>query len=208
VPKLEIEIESVAIATSHFQSGNDTSRFQVSKDPLDGAIGNTNLEGEFAHRHGRIARQANDDVRVVGEKRPGRTGRSFCGIPGFGAGGIVFASMSPHDVGCIPVQGRLLDTNPLMTKMAMGSSGLAVFTVTCRSGIHSPELTGADMREHPPGDRGVNWEIRDENIVVVRIRHFDPLFLKGNGNGIEESSAGFHRDHTVASAMGHQNRNP
>lgn len=46
--------------------------FQIGNDPLDGALGDADHARDIAHPHLGLLRDAQEDMGVVGEKRPGR----------------------------------------------------------------------------------------------------------------------------------------
>ena len=72
VPKRKIGSDLVAIPTTLANSLEVPSFLQLGDDPLNGALGDPDQLSDVAHPHLRLPRNAQEDVRVVGEKRPGR----------------------------------------------------------------------------------------------------------------------------------------
>lgn len=72
VPKRKIGSHLVAIPTTMANPLDVPSFLQLGDDPLNGALGDAYEVSDVAHPHLRLPRNAQEDVRVVGEKRPGR----------------------------------------------------------------------------------------------------------------------------------------
>lgn len=72
VPKRKIASHLVAIPTTMASPLEVPSFLQLGDDPLNGALGDADEVSDVAHPRLRLPRNAQEDVRVVGEKRPGR----------------------------------------------------------------------------------------------------------------------------------------
>ena len=72
VPKWQIGSHLVTIPTTMANPLDVPSFLQLCDDPLNGALGDAHQVSDVAHPHLRLPRNAQEDVRVVGEKRPGR----------------------------------------------------------------------------------------------------------------------------------------
>ena len=72
VPKRKIGSHLVAIPTTMTNPLEVSSFLQLGDDPLDGALGDAYEVSDVAHPRLRLPRNAQEDVRVVSEKRPGR----------------------------------------------------------------------------------------------------------------------------------------
>ena len=72
VPKRQIGSDLVAIPTTMANPLDVSSFLQLGDDPLNGALGDAYEVSDVAHPHLRLPRNAQEDVRVVGEKGPGR----------------------------------------------------------------------------------------------------------------------------------------
>ena len=72
VPKRKIGSDLVAVSTTMANPLYVPSFFQVGNDALDRALRDAYELSNIAHPRLRLPRNAQEDVRVVGEKRPGR----------------------------------------------------------------------------------------------------------------------------------------
>ncbi len=72
MPKGEIGADFVAIPATDANPLDVSCVLQVGDNPLDGALRDTNEVSDISHAHLRLPRDAQEDVRMVGEKRPGR----------------------------------------------------------------------------------------------------------------------------------------
>jgi hypothetical protein len=72
VPKRKIGSRLVAIPTTMANPLDVPSFRQLGDDPLNGTLGDAYEASDVAHPHLRLPRNAQQNVRVVGEKRPGR----------------------------------------------------------------------------------------------------------------------------------------
>ncbi len=62
--------DGVVIAAAVFVDGEIAVGDEIMDDALDGAFGDDDLLGEVAHAQGGIAGEADQHVRVVGQKSP------------------------------------------------------------------------------------------------------------------------------------------
>ena len=72
VPKRQIGSHLVAIPPTMATPLEVPSFLQLGDDPLNGALGDADEVSDVAHPHLRLPRNAQQDVRVVGQKGPGR----------------------------------------------------------------------------------------------------------------------------------------
>ncbi len=72
MPKGEIGSDLVAIPATMATPLDVLCFFQVGDNPLDGALRDAYEMSDISHAHVRLPRDAQEDVRMVGEKRPGR----------------------------------------------------------------------------------------------------------------------------------------
>ena len=72
MPKREIGADLVAIPATMTTPLDVLCFFQVGDNPLDGALRDANEVSDISHAHLRLPRDAQQDVRMVGEKRPDR----------------------------------------------------------------------------------------------------------------------------------------
>jgi hypothetical protein len=76
VPEWLVRPDVVAVATADAPPLEVAALLKVEHDALHGALGNPDEGGHVAHPDLRLARQAQQHVRVIGQKRPGRLRRS------------------------------------------------------------------------------------------------------------------------------------
>lgn len=69
--------DAIAILPPDFFSLKKAFRFQISDDALHGPFSNANLGRDFSQDQGRVTREQDQDVGIVGEERP-TVGRLAC----------------------------------------------------------------------------------------------------------------------------------
>mgnify|MGYP003628539230 CR=1 FL=1 len=70
MPKRNIQIDGVMIATPFAGLGNNAAQLEFAKNAKDGAFGDAHLDGQFANEDIRLAQEGDDGVGVVGQKGP------------------------------------------------------------------------------------------------------------------------------------------
>ncbi len=75
MPKRKIGSDLVAIPAAMANPLKVPCFFQVGDNPLDGALRDACEMSDISHPHLRLPRDAQEDVCMVGEKRPGRLSR-------------------------------------------------------------------------------------------------------------------------------------
>jgi hypothetical protein len=71
VAEMGVQVDRVAVATPDFGALDVFVGDQVGEDPLRGSFGDADLLGDVACPDLRVARDAEQHVRVVGEESPG-----------------------------------------------------------------------------------------------------------------------------------------
>ena len=70
VPQRSIEVDFVAVTPPFTRFGQDSIPLQLAQDPQNRTLGDPDFESEFTHADIGLAKEADDRMRVVGQKRP------------------------------------------------------------------------------------------------------------------------------------------
>jgi hypothetical protein len=75
MPQGLIGSNSIVVLTADLFAFDDSARFEIGDDPLDGALRDSHLERDFAKHDGRVACQQHEHVRMIRQEGPLQTGR-------------------------------------------------------------------------------------------------------------------------------------
>lgn len=68
--QLKFQVQIVTVAAAFPRASDDAGLYKIAENALHGALGDTHMQSEMAHRGRRVAGKANKNVSVVGQKRP------------------------------------------------------------------------------------------------------------------------------------------
>jgi len=63
-------VDCVAVSSAVLFAGNDFGLFKLGDDALDGALGDSDLNGDVAQASFGISQEADEDVGVICQERP------------------------------------------------------------------------------------------------------------------------------------------